>query len=203
MEAANCGRECTVDRLVKYGNFSFNMSDENEKPVSLIDIGQKLVGHSKEAEFTANRGLVIELFPFIFEASERMSVRAISRFFEEEQDIKLSYVTIGKALNDPKQSWLSYFHSVEPAAITIAKWFRPASFKYLYSSKSDFDTRMNFEKEGLIGSAVVRGAVSLLRPDRAAAVKLLREKWFSIGQGTRLKAKGFLEEHLMALEDKF
>jgi len=179
------------------------MSDENEKPVSLIDIGQKLVGHSKAAEFTATRGLVVELFPFIYEASERMSARAISRFFEDDQNIKLSYVTIMKALNDPKKSWLSYFENVEPSAITIAKWFRPASFKYLYFSKNDFDTRMNFEKEGVIGSAVARSALVLLRPDRAAAVKLLREKWFSIGLGIRLKAKPYLEEHLMDLEDKF
>jgi hypothetical protein len=203
METAKFGYEYSVDSVGKHGKFSFNMPDENEKPVSLIDIGQKLVGHSKAADFTANRGLVTELFPFIFEASERMSTRAISRFFEEEQDIKLSYVTIGKALNDPKQSWLSYFDSIEPAAITIAKWFRPASFKYLYVSKSDFDTRMNFEKEGMIGSAVARGALALLRPDRAAAVKLLREKWIMIGLGTRLKAKSYLEEHLMALADKF
>jgi hypothetical protein len=187
----------------KYGNLIFKMTEENEKSLSLIDIGQKLVGHSKAAEFTANRGLVIELFPFIFEASERMSARAISRFFEEEQHIKLSYVTIGKALNDPKRSWVSYFENIEPAAITVAKWFRPASFKYLFFTKSDFDTRMNFEKEGVIAGAMVRSAVALLRPDRAAAVKLLREKWFSIGLGMRLKAKTHLEEHLMALEDKF
>ena len=35
-----------------------------------------------------------ELFPFIYDASERMSARAISRFFQEEQNIKLSAVTI-------------------------------------------------------------------------------------------------------------
>lgn len=62
---------------------------------------------------------------------------------------------------------------------------------------------MNFEKEGVIGGAMARGALALLRPDRAAAIKLLREKWFGIGLGIRLKAKPYLEEHLMALEDKF
>jgi hypothetical protein len=179
------------------------MNQDEQKSLDLAEVGKKLVGHSKSAEFTATRGLVIELFPFIFEASERMSARAISRFLEQEQKIKLSQVTITRALNDPKKSWLSYFDDIEAAAITIAKWFKPASFKYLYFSKSDFDTRMNFEKEGVIASVMVRGAVAILRPDRAAAVKLLREKWFSIGMGTRLKAQPYLEEHLMALGDKF
>jgi hypothetical protein len=179
------------------------MDQDEQSPLDLTEVGQKLVGHSKSAEFTATRGLVIELFPFIFEASDRMSARAIGRFLEQEQKIKLSQVTITRALNDPKKSWLSYFDNIEPEAITIAKWFRPASFKFLYFSKSDFDTRMNFEKEGVIGGAMARGALALLRPDRAAAIKLLREKWFGIGLGIRLKAKPYLEEHLMALEDKF
>jgi hypothetical protein len=180
------------------------MSDENEKPVSLVDVGHKLVGHSKAAEFTAGRGLVIELFPFIFEASERMSARAISRFLEDEQNIKLSYVTIMKALNDPKKSWLSFFQNIEPSATVIAKLFRPASYKFLYFSKSEYETRSSPEsKEGFITSALIRGARAWLLPDRVAADKFLREKWFTIGLGIRLKAKPYLEEHLMALEDKF
>src|ERR1039457_3590685 len=118
------------------------MANETEKPVSLIDVGQQLVGHSKSAEFTANRGLVVELFPFIFEASERMSARAISRFLQEGQNIRLSAVTITKALNDPKKSWVSFFETIQPSAITTAKWFRPASFKYLYWSKSEYEARI-------------------------------------------------------------
>jgi hypothetical protein len=45
--------------------------------------------------------------------------------------------------------------------------------------------------------------MAVLKPEWVAADKVLREKWFSIGLGTRLKAKPYLEEHLMALEDKF
>jgi len=179
------------------------MVNENEKPVSLMDVGQKLVGHSKSAEFTANRGLVVGLFPFIFEASERMSARAINRFLLDEQNIKLSQVTITRALGDPKKSWLSYFNHIEAEAITIAKWFKPASFKYLYLSKNDYESRTSLNKEGLIVGVVARGAMALLKPEWVAANKRLREKWFSIGLGTRLKAKPYLEEHLMALEDKF
>src|ERR1019366_6837126 len=97
------------------------MANENEKPVSLVDVGQKLVGHSKSAEFTANRGLVVELFPFIFEAAGRMSARAISRFLMEEQNIRLSAVTITKALNEPKKNWVSFFADIEAEAMVLAK----------------------------------------------------------------------------------
>jgi hypothetical protein len=179
------------------------MANENETPVSLIDVGQKLVGHSKSAEFTANRGLVVELFPFIFEASDRMSARAICRFLQEDQNIRLSAVTITKALNDPKRSWLSFFESIESSAITTAKWFRPATFKYLYWSKSEYESRNMPHAKSVIGRAFTSGTRVLLQPERSAADKILREKWFSIGLATRLKAKPYLEEHLMALADKF
>jgi len=192
-----------VDNNANHVNLVLNMANKNEKPVSLIDVGQTLVGHSKSAEFTANRGLVVELFPFIFEASERMSARAISRFLLEEQNIKLSAVTITKALNDPKKSWLSFFDTIEPAAIIIAKWFRPATFKFLFVSKSDYETRTAPDANNSITRAIARGVRGLLLPDKVAADNVLREKWFSIGLATRLKAKPYLEEHLMTLEDKF
>ena len=190
------------DNLVNLGNIGFVMDEDDEKPASLIDVGHKLVDHSKSTEFTASRGLVIELFPFIFEASERMSARAISRFLLEEQKIKLSAVTITKALNDPVKSWIAFFEEIAPAATVIAKWHKPASFKFLFISKTAYEARIGPENDNPISRALFRGATALLMPARAAADKLLREKWFTIGQATRLKAKPHLEAHLMALEDK-
>jgi len=179
------------------------MSSEPEKPVSLIDVGQKLVGHSKSAEFTANRGLVVQLFPFIFEASERMSARAVSRFLEADQNIRLSAVTITKALKEPKKSWISFFETLEPHATISARWFRPASFKYLFWSKSEYETRIMPDADNKITRALSRGVRALLQPQRVEADKVLMEKWFTIGMGTRLKARPYLEEHLRDLEDKF
>lgn len=203
METAKIGCEIIFDNSDNYVNFGSSMANDNEKPVSLIDIGQKLVGHSKAAEFTATRGLVTELFPFIFEASERMSARAISRFFQEEQNIKLSAVTITKALNDPQKSWISFFETIQPAAITTAKWFRPASFKYLFTSKSSYESRIMPDADNIVTRAIARGARALIQPERVAADKVMMEKWFTIGLGTRLKAKPYLESYLMSLEDKF
>ena len=169
---------------------------DDQKRMDASEIGRKLVGHSRAAVFTANRGLVVELFPFIFEASERMSARAISRYLLEEQNIKLSAVTITKGLNDPKKNWIAFFDCIERSAAIIAKWYRPASFKFLFKTKSAFEEDCAANTEGRIGRALLRGAKALLQPERAAAENHLREKWFTIGLATRLKAKSYLEEHL-------
>jgi hypothetical protein len=145
------------------------MGNEEQKSVSLIDAGRKLVGHSKEVEFSANRGLVIELFPFIFEASERMSARAISRYLLQEQNIKLSAVTITKALNDPKKSWVSFFASIEHSATVIAKWHRPATFKFLFLSKNVYEELGIPPTDGPITRAIGRSLRAWLLPERAAA----------------------------------
>src|ERR1039458_2242941 len=51
---------------------------------SAFTVGQKLLAHSKSAEFTARRGLAVELYPFIYGASSRMSAPAISKFLAME-----------------------------------------------------------------------------------------------------------------------
>ncbi|HXB58526.1 MAG TPA: hypothetical protein VNU95_03130 [Candidatus Acidoferrales bacterium] len=179
------------------------MAEKEQKPLNLADVGQKLVGHSKSTEFTATRGLVVELFPSIFEASERMSARAISRYLLDEQNIKLSAVTITKALNDPKRSWLSFFAAIEPQAITVGKWLKRADFKFLFVSKNEYVDRTRPDFNSAVGQAIGRSVRAILIPEKVAADKVLQEKWFSIGLATRLKAKPYLEEHLMSLGDKF
>jgi hypothetical protein len=132
-----------------------------------------------------------------------MSARAISRFLREQQNIRLSAVTITKALNDPKKSWISFFEPLAPSATIFAKWHRPPSFKYLFISKSEFELRLNPPGDGPVSRAIIKTTRALLRAEQMAAGKLLLEKWFSIGMATRLKAQPFLEEYLMSLEDKF
>jgi predicted acyltransferase len=56
------------------------METKKINEAGLAGAGQKLLAHSKSAEFTANRGLVMELFPFILGAADRMSAKAISEW---------------------------------------------------------------------------------------------------------------------------
>jgi hypothetical protein len=92
--------------------------------------------HSKTADLDGKRGLVVELYPFIFGVKERISARAISRFLKEKHDVKLSAVTITKALNDPQKYWNQFFDTIEPAVV-IYENFSPAEKRenFLYDDK--------------------------------------------------------------------
>ena len=170
-----------------------NMAPEYQKPTNATDIGLKLVGHSRATEFSANRGLVIEMFPFIFEASQRMSARAISRFLLEEQGVKLSAVTITKALNDPKKSWNAFFDAIEPSARVIANWWKSESLEFLFADRAKYENKT----DRAIGNPIGRFAAKLLlKGDVVSADKILRAKWFCINKEIRLKAKLYLESRL-------
>src|ERR1700744_4293607 len=84
------------------------------------ELGAKLVRDSQQnEEFSAQRGLIKQLFPYIFEASKRMSSRAISRWLEHN-GTKLSAATIARALRDPRSYWQDIYDEIEPAATVFA-----------------------------------------------------------------------------------
>jgi hypothetical protein len=172
------------------------MVPEHQKPTNAAEIGLELVGHARATVFSANRGLVIELFPFIFEASQRMSARAISRFLLEEQGVKLSAVTITKALNDPQKSWNAFFDTIEPSARVIANWHRSESLSFLFTDRIAYE-RSTDRAIGKFVNPIGRLAAKLLvKGDVLSADKILRGKWFCINKETRLKGKVYLESRL-------
>jgi hypothetical protein len=160
-------------------------------------IGPKLLAHSKAAEFTARRGLVVELFPFIFGASERMSARAISQFLEKEQGIKMSAVTINKALKDPAKYWNLFFDQIEPAARRFAKGE--------LAPMKDFLFRREYLLKPIKNPLVNAVAKALVPADVVQAVGILRSKWYVIDWEVRLKARPFLGhriEHRLDLKSE-
>lgn len=87
---------------------------------SLKELGSKLVKDSKaNEEFSAQRGLIKELFPYIYESSKRMSSRAISRWLKSN-GTKLSAATIAKALRNPELYWEEIINEIKPAVELIA-----------------------------------------------------------------------------------
>lgn len=154
----------------------------------LAGAGQKLLAHSKSAEFTARRGLVVELFPFIFAASERMSSTAISEFLEAKQGIKLSSVTVNKALRDPAKSWNLFYDLIEPAARTFTEDGGMELKDFLFRKKYFFKP---------IENRLVKGVVNfLVKKDVAQAASVLRTQWFAIDWEVRLKARPYIEHRL-------
>jgi hypothetical protein len=164
------------------------MITRETKAGDLVGAGQKLLAHSKSAEFTAKRGLVLELFPFIFGAHGRMSARAISKFLEKEQGVKLSAVTINKALNEPHKNWNLYFDEIERAARVFEKDGEGPMGKFLFKKQIFFRP---------IENKVVQSALrALLKDGVAEAASILRTKWYTIDLEIRLKAQPYLEERL-------
>ena len=105
----------------------------------LTDVGKEFLEHASEAEFSAGRGIVVELFPFIFVASKRLSTRAISRWLEETKGIKLSFVTIAKALRNPRESFEKFFDGIEPAAKYFVNAHPKTKLEAVLSSKDVFE----------------------------------------------------------------
>ena len=161
----------------------------NDKHVSVAAIGQTLMEHSKSAVLDGKRGLVVELFPFIFGANKRMSARAISRFLKEKQGVKLSAVTITKALKDPKKSWNQFFDTIEPYVEAYENWEKSAKREeFLFNDKA-------FKQIHFPGRDLLRK--QLLKFEFAQTIDALREKWFSIDYETRVKARPYLAERLL------
>jgi hypothetical protein len=81
------------------------------------EIGESLVHFAvNTAEFSKQRGLTEELFPYIYQASRRMSTRAISQYLNLNHKVKISAVSIAKALREADKHWESLYEEVEPAA---------------------------------------------------------------------------------------
>lgn len=167
-----------------YGTMTTNETNE----ANVAALGQSLLAHSKSAEFTARRGLVVELFPFIFGASERMSAKAISEFLAKEKGVKLSAVTINKALKDPAKSWNLFFDMVEDAA-------------RLFAQDDGIEMRDMLFKEQIFWekpkSKLVNKIAKAIVPENIAhAASILRTKWYVIDLEIRKKARPYIEHRL-------
>jgi len=163
--------------------------NEQDKPVTVATIAQDLMAHAKTFDMDGNkRGLVVELFPAIFAASDRMSARGISRFLKEKHGVKLSAVTITKALNDPKKYWNQFFDTIEPAVVAYEKWDKSKREQFLFDDKA-------FEPVHFPGRDLLRK--QLLKFEFAQAINELREKWFSIDYRTRMNARPYLAERIL------
>jgi hypothetical protein len=169
--------------------------NDTEKMVSVTAIGQDLMSHAKSFDMDGNkRGLVVELFPAIFAASERMSARGISRFLKEKHGVKLSAVTVTKALNDPQKSWNLFFDTIEQYVKTYENWNKPERREdFLFDDKG-------FKPIQFPGREIVRK--QLLKFEFARAIDVLREKWFAIDLETRMKARPYLAERLLTKQTK-
>jgi hypothetical protein len=152
-----------------------SMNEEIQK------LGWQLMECSKEdEEFSAQRGLINELFPFIYEASKRMSSRAISRWLAAN-DVKLSAVTIAKALRNPKPYWQEMAEEMEIPARIFANAY-DCDVEQILENRELFD---HLDKESPTVDAVTReGSMNSFDEIRAAGNQL-HKGWFSLPDSVR------------------
>jgi hypothetical protein len=164
-----------------------HMVDLMSKAEDIEAVGRSLAEYSRHADFTAQRGVVDELFPYIVQASQRMSARAISRFLQEKHGVKVSYVTIGRALRQPEKSWNLFFDDIQASARIYGRLQRVALKDFLFE-----ETFQEPAKNRILRAAVQK----VVEPQFLNAVQILRDKWFSLGLEIRLKARPYLERRL-------
>ena len=145
----------------------------------LKELGCQLVEASQEEDFSA-RGAIGELFPFVFEASTRMSSRAISRWLEAS-GVKISAVTIAKALRNPKPYWEELFEAIEPAA-RILEQAHSCGMEELLLREKVFSA-LDGEPPAL-DVITAEGGDEVLGEYQGAVAKLKKE-WFCFSRKTR------------------
>jgi len=145
-------------------------------------IGNDLIDYAKhEAEFSAQRGLLDELFPFIYVASKRMSLRAICRWLEETRRIQISVNAVSKAMRNQESYWARLVEDVAPAARTFA-------------DAHDVHPLVLLKEEGLFDSLESSEPFICASDDRGMerqfsqvveAAGVLRNRWFALPEEAR------------------
>lgn len=142
-------------------------------------IGTDLVGTSKEAKRTPGE-ILQELFPYVYEASRRMSARQISKWLEEKHGIQISQPTISRALRDPNAFEEWYAENIEPTARRVASSFELPLEDLLF----DDSTQGSYQLALAEDAAKERMSREELA-DVREGIKYLAEAWFTLSIGTR------------------
>ncbi|HZM02351.1 MAG TPA: hypothetical protein VFC44_04970 [Candidatus Saccharimonadales bacterium] len=159
------------------------------------EVGDSLIEHARDDASTSRRGIIEELFPYIVQASNKMSARAITRFLEENHGVKISYVTIGRALRNPKKYWNLYFDSIErPAWIVAQSHDKP--LKDFISEPDKYQEMLEGKPVYVVEDIEDEDSVFDAKADYENAVAVLDEKWFCFDKNILVEAKCYIYTRL-------
>jgi hypothetical protein len=172
------------------------MSNKNQLQ-DMNDIGEILVQHAQKVKIEEKRGMVVELYPYIYEASSRMSARSISKFLWDKLQTKVSATSIAKAISDPKRYWNHYFDVIEPFAKTFEKGaYHTQMSGFLFDDEKFEEMTKKLPFRAYKGHWLDLKALCRITVADDEAANILRKKWFDIRMEIRLKAKPFIEHRL-------
>jgi hypothetical protein len=146
---------------------------------TLSNLGSELVAASKKVERTPGE-ILQEIFPWVFEASRRMSARQISAWLKEQRGIEISQPTISRALRSPKGFWDGFAETIEPTARRIASSVGASMKDLLLDDGNDasYDFHLAYQK-------AKRELSKEEIQEVEEGLEFLRENWFSLSVGTR------------------
>lgn len=158
----------------------------DEEQIELSDIGQALIAAS-ESERGSAREVLRELFPYIDEASKRMSSRAISHWLKENYGVQISPATILRALRSPDKHYQDFVEYIEPWALIVENATDCSMENFL------FDRRI-FEHviQSPTVQAVEQEEVLAELGELKAATTFLREKWFVLSSRAQANCRRFV-----------
>lgn len=156
------------------------------------EIGNELIKASKES--SSARGLVEELFPYIYVASKRMSVRAISRWLDETRNIKISHVSISKALKNSDKHFEAILDNIWPAAKVAGQLLNKTAPEVLFE--------LNLGPEGIhlwnIDDTPIEPTDKAFNADfmdGADAILKLRDEWAAYPVQARFECRRFIKNY--------
>ena len=167
--------------------YSLRMSHDRTSPLN--DVGKHLVEASRTLERTP-RGMLSELFPYVMEASRRMSTRAISTWLKDVHGIQISQPTISRAVRNPERYWRAFAEFIEPRARQVEQYLDVPLEEFLFN-EALFDRALDEEPK----LSAADGAEALARLDELQeAVSFLREAWFGVSDEARSECRRFLQD---------
>lgn len=154
------------------------------------DVGAELVQAAEEWERGPGE-ILAELFPYVFEASKRMSTREISRWLEENHGIKISQPTVSRALRNADKYWQTFAESMEPHARIVERAGKVRMNEFMKDGRL-FQWATQEENLEFTGSNAEEAYAN--RDEIGAAVHFLNEHWFCLSDTTRANMHHYFED---------
>lgn len=160
-------------------------------------IGHKLLQFSEKPD-RSTQGVVERLFPFIYQASQRMSLRAIAAWLSKTQNVHISYSTISRALRHSKRRLQDFGDELEVYARMLAEEWS-MSWEEILEDEMRF--RFNSDDLRRQGPSAGNEIVAFSRFSRAiSAIEALENRWFVLDEDIRaqvlelIRGNGRLDE---------
>jgi hypothetical protein len=149
------------------------------KADELSKIGVDLVADSKALQRTPGK-ILQELFPYVLEASRRMSAREISRWLEEKHGVQISQPTISRALRNASGGWEGFDEIILPVARRVSSSLGISMKELLLDDSNESSYELHCARE-----AAENKLTEAEFKEVEEGLEFLRENWFSLSAGTR------------------